>query len=238
MIAVLGAVMSDDDYKEPEEEAAPKENEVDTDVRPKLGGIEVTLVEAAGSPMIAAVQQAGDPEQIDMVFGEVHKQAMANVLLDITGRIGTRQRDASATAPTKDVRAGMALTEKALQDFKLHGVAVVDGVMPLDGELGNRALRAELTEWGEGRLQPTFQMQARQDIVGWLSQDDATGAGNATAAAMALLKGCAYELNEGLGLGLKVPQQCMCACYEGDGAHYVGECTCSPHHDLKQQGRA
>jgi Rps23 Pro-64 3,4-dihydroxylase Tpa1-like proline 4-hydroxylase len=115
----------------------------------------------------------------------------------------------------------MVLTAKVLRDFELRGVAVVDGAMALDGEVGNRALRAELTEWGEGRLQPTFQMQARQDVVGWMSPSDAEEAGVATAAAMALLKGCAYELNEGLGLGLAVPQQCMCACYEGDGAHYV-----------------
>lgn len=66
---------------------------------------------------------------------------------------------------------------------------------------------------GEERLQPTFQTQARQDVVGWLSAKDASESGSATTAAMKLLRGVAYELNEALGLGLAVPQQCMCACY-------------------------
>jgi len=43
----------------------------------------------------------------------------------------------------------------------------------------------------------------------------------AATAAMGLLRGVAYELNEALALGLAVPQQCMCACYEGNGARYV-----------------
>ena len=66
---------------------------------------------------------------------------------------------------------------------------------------------------GKERLQPTFQMQARQDVVGWLSAKDASESGVATAAAVELLRGVAYELNEALNLGLAVPQQCMCACY-------------------------
>ena len=66
---------------------------------------------------------------------------------------------------------------------------------------------------GEERLRPTFQMQARQDVVGWLSTKDATESGVATTAAMELLRGVACELNEALNLGLAVPQQCMCACY-------------------------
>ena len=66
---------------------------------------------------------------------------------------------------------------------------------------------------GEERLQPTFQMQARQDVVGWLSAQDASESGFATTAAMELLRGIACELNEALNLGLAVPQQCMCACY-------------------------
>jgi hypothetical protein len=43
----------------------------------------------------------------------------------------------------------------------------------------------------------------------------------AASAAMGLLRGVAYELNEALALGLAVPQQCRCACYEGNGARYV-----------------
>lgn len=66
---------------------------------------------------------------------------------------------------------------------------------------------------GKERLQPTFQMQARQDVVGWLSAKDGSESGAATTAAMELLRGVAYELNDALGLGLAVPQQCMCACY-------------------------
>lgn len=66
---------------------------------------------------------------------------------------------------------------------------------------------------GKDRLQPTFQTQARQDVVGWLSAKDASESGVATTAAMELLRGVAYELNEALALGLAVPQQCMCACY-------------------------
>ena len=105
-------------------------------------------------------------------------------------------------------------------------------------------------------------MQARQDVVGWLSavrktlfgshflgmetdsrqdrlgtitrtivqthkeagfpQEEAAEAKlPAATAAMGLLRGVAYELNEALALGLAVPQQCMCACYEGNGARYV-----------------
>jgi Rps23 Pro-64 3,4-dihydroxylase Tpa1-like proline 4-hydroxylase len=63
--------------------------------------------------------------------------------------------------------------------------------------------------------------RSRQDVVGWLSAASAVRAGKATAAAVALLSGVAYELNRGLGLSLVVPPQCMCATYNGNGAHYV-----------------
>ena len=46
--------------------------------------------------------------------------------------------------------------------------------------------------------------------------------GPATAHASALLRGVAWELNHHIPeLQLKCPKQCMCACYQGDGAHYV-----------------
>lgn len=60
-------------------------------------------------------------DQLEMVFDEIHKQAMANVLLDITGRIGTRQRDASATAPQRDARAAAVITSQAVTDFSNYG---------------------------------------------------------------------------------------------------------------------
>ena len=191
----------------------PEENEVDQEVRPKLRAVETTLVEAAGSPMVAAIAMRSGHEHLENVFAEIHKQAMANILLDVTGRIGTRQRDSSATAPRKDSRAATVITPQVVQDFADYGVAVVDGAVPLEGEVGSRKLLSELTEWGKERLQPTFQMQARQDVVGWLSPQDASESGVATTAAMELLRGVAYELNEALNLDLAVPQQCMCACY-------------------------
>ena len=192
---------------------SPGENEVDQEVRPKLQALETTLLEAVGSPMVAAVAMRSGHEHLENVFAEIHKQAMANVLLDITGRIGTRQRDASATAPRKDLRAATVITPQVIQDFADYGVAVVDGAIHVEGDVGSRKLLSELTEWGKERLQPTFQMQARQDVVGWLSAKDARESGVATTAAMELLRGVAYELNEALNLGLAVPQQCMCACY-------------------------
>jgi hypothetical protein len=44
------------------------------------------------------------------------------------------------------------------------------------------------------------------------------------------MAGVAWELGERLGLVLRVPTQCMCACYEGDGAHYVAhrDNVCAP----------
>lgn len=116
-----------------------EENEVDQEVRPKLRSIETTLVEAAGSPMIAAIAATGtegedsSDEQLEIVFEEIHKQAMANVLLDITGRIGTRQRDASATAPRRNTRAAKVVTGQVVKDFSKYGrrchvtVASADG---------------------------------------------------------------------------------------------------------------
>jgi hypothetical protein len=60
-------------------------------------------------------------EQLEMIFAEIHKQAMANVLLDITGRIGTRQRDASATVPQKEARAATVITSQVVEDFAKFG---------------------------------------------------------------------------------------------------------------------
>lgn len=104
------------------------ENEVDQEVRPKLRAIETTLVEAASSPMVAAVAATDGAEgtdtrsaQLEMLFEEIHKQAIANVLLDITGRIGTRQRDASATAPRKNGRAATVITPQIVEDFSKYG---------------------------------------------------------------------------------------------------------------------
>jgi hypothetical protein len=74
-------------------------------------------------------------DQAEMIFTEIHKQAMANVLLDITGRIGTRQRDASAIPPLKNPRASTVMTAQAIRDFAAHGVAVVDNAMDLDGNI-------------------------------------------------------------------------------------------------------
>ena len=66
-----------------------------------------------------------------------------------------------------------------------------------------------------------MQEHARQDVVGWLTRQQAADAGGATAAAMSLLEGVAHKLNCSLNLGLVAPHQCMCACYDGGGAHYV-----------------
>ena len=68
---------------------------------------------------------------------------------------------------------------------------------------------------------PTLQPLARQDRVGWLTEEDTRAVGPAAAAASDVLRGVAFELNRHLGWTLRVPPQCMCACYDGDGAHYV-----------------
>mgnify|MGYP003328234686 CR=1 FL=1 len=97
-------------------------------MRPKLRAVETTLLEAASSPMVAAIasSEGGDRnnarnEQLEMIFAEIHKQTMANVLLDITGRIGTRQRDASATVPQKNARAATVTTSQVVEDFAKFG---------------------------------------------------------------------------------------------------------------------
>ena len=116
-----------------------EENEVDQEVRPKLRSIETTLVEAAGSPMIAAIAAKGtkgedsSDEQLEIVFQEIHKQAMANVLLDITGRIGTRQRDASATAPCRNARAATVVTTQVVKEFSKYGTRCHVTVVSVDG---------------------------------------------------------------------------------------------------------
>lgn len=116
-----------------------EESEVDQEVRPKLRSIETTLVEAAGSPMIAAIAakategEDSSDEQLEIVFEEIHKQAMANVLLDITGRIGTRQRDASATAPCRNARAATVVTTQVVKDFSRYGKRCHVTVVSVDG---------------------------------------------------------------------------------------------------------
>ena len=57
--------------------------------------------------------------------------------------------------------------------------------------------------------------------MGWLTEEDTRAVGPAAAAACDVLRGVAFELNRHLGWTLRVPPQCMCACYDGDGAHYV-----------------
>jgi SM-20-related protein len=70
-----------------------------------------------------------------------------------------------------------------------------------------------------------MQEHARQDVVGWLTRQQAADAGGATAAAMSLLEGVAHKLNCSLNLGLVAPHQCMCACYDGGGANGEIDCT-------------
>ena len=86
--------------------------------------------------MVAAiVADAGERvdsrnEQLEMIFEEMHKQAMANVLLDITGRIGTRQRDASATMPQKNARAAVVITPQVVEEFAKFGMQMMSPILP------------------------------------------------------------------------------------------------------------
>ena len=91
--------------------------------------------------MVAAiVAEAGERldsrnEQLEMIFEEIHKQAMANVLLDITGRIGTRQRDASAIVPQKNARAAAVITPQVVEQFAEFGMQMMAPILPFADSL-------------------------------------------------------------------------------------------------------
>jgi SM-20-related protein len=135
--------------------------------------------------------------------------------------------DSAAIKPTaRNERAHVALTAEVLREFATKGVVVVDRTMPTEGSDGATALRGELERWVEKHpLQPASvdgdRTDARQDVIGWMTSEQAVEAGEAASAAVALLQGVAFELNTALGLGLAAPHQMMCACYDGNGARYV-----------------
>ena len=206
------------------------ESEVERELLQRLPGIDDAIGDAATSDMVSKMcgqsaevdSSSGLEGPVDAFFREVANQALSTAVLDVTAIIGTRQRDAGAVVPTQVTShlPALAMTSAAVAEFAERGIVAVKAALPLDGPTGAAALSKEL-EADSSRRVPTLQSMVRQDQVGWIDMADAEIIGPATQNAVLFLRGIAGELNRQLGLDLRVPKQCMCACYDGNGAGYV-----------------
>jgi SM-20-related protein len=167
----------------------------------------------------------------EALSAELRQQVTDTVTLKLTTKIGVKRQAREASAPEVYSLSAQdqLISGAAIDTFDKEGMVVVSDAFaaPHMQELAD-----ELEQLCKsGGMKPTFQKSAgtRHDLIKWLDEkefDDGTCDGRsggypALVKTVLLLKSVAHSLEQRLGMKLKVPKQCMAACYDGEGAHYV-----------------